>query len=113
MEEAAAHRVHRPIVGAMILITGSLTARPETYDALETLSLAHVHRSRLEPGCLSHAVHRDVENPLRLVFIEQWADQAAVDAHFAVPEAGEFVTQAMELCDGSPTLKVYEVAPGG
>jgi quinol monooxygenase YgiN len=93
----------------MILITGSLTARPDSYDELETLSLTHVHRSRLEPGCVSHAVHRDVENPLRLVFIEQWADRAAVDTHFAVPESGEFVRQAMGLCEGAPTLDIFEV----
>jgi len=43
-----------------------------------------VHRSRSEPGCISHAVHVDCENPLRLVFFEQWADRAALLAHFAV-----------------------------
>ena len=96
----------------MILITGSLTAKPDTYEELEALSLAHVRRSRLEPGCVSHAVHRDVENPLRLVFLEQWEDQAAVDAHFVVPEAGEFVTQAIGLCDGRPTLNVFHVVAG-
>jgi quinol monooxygenase YgiN len=35
-----------------------------------------------EPGCISHAVHVDCENPLRLVFIEQWTDRAALLAHF-------------------------------
>jgi hypothetical protein len=49
------------------------------------LSLEHVHRSRKEPGCISHAVHVDCENSLRLVFIEQWADRAALSIHFAVP----------------------------
>ena len=34
----------------------------------------HVRRSRTEPGCLFHAVHRDVEEPLRLVFVERWVD---------------------------------------
>ena len=55
------------------------------------LSLEHVHRSRKEPGCISHAVHVDCENPLRLVFIEQWADRAALLTHFAVPASRDFV----------------------
>ncbi|HEV8065945.1 MAG TPA: putative quinol monooxygenase [Acidimicrobiales bacterium] len=93
----------------MILITGSLTARPDTYDEVEALSLAHVRRSRLEPGCVSHAVHNDVEKPLRLVFLERWEDRAAVDVHFAVPASGDFVRQAMALCDGTPTLEIFEV----
>ncbi|MGY3445958.1 putative quinol monooxygenase [Bradyrhizobium sp. USDA 4473] len=59
----------------MIVVTGNITARPETFDEVRRLSLAHVHRSRTEPGCISHAVHVDCENPLRLVFFEQWADR--------------------------------------
>lgn len=93
----------------MIIITGSVTARPDSFDEVLALSLAHVHRSRLEPGCLAHAVHRDIENPMKLVFFEQWADQASVDAHFAVPESGEFVNGVLGLSEpGSPpSLEVF------
>ncbi|WP_245302262.1 antibiotic biosynthesis monooxygenase [Bradyrhizobium sp. LTSP885] len=52
----------------MIVVTGSVTARPDSFDEVRRLSLEHVHRSRAEPGCISHAVHIDCENPLRLVF---------------------------------------------
>ena len=69
----------------MIVVTGSVTARQDTFEEVRKLSLEHVHRSRAEPGCISHAVHVDCENPLRLVFFEQWADRAALLAHFAVP----------------------------
>ena len=69
----------------MILVTGSVTARPETFGEVREISLEHVRRSRTEAGCISHAVHVDCENPLRLVFIEQWADRAVLAAHFAVP----------------------------
>jgi quinol monooxygenase YgiN len=62
----------------MIVVTGSVTAREETFGEVRQLSLEHVHRSRSEPGCISHAVHVDCEEPLRLVFIEQWADRAAL-----------------------------------
>ncbi len=68
----------------MIVVTGSVVARQDSFDEVRRLSLEHVHRSRNEPGCISHAVHVDCENPLRLVFIEQWADRAALLAHFAV-----------------------------
>ena len=51
----------------MLIVTGSLTERPETFEELRGLALEHVRRSRAEPGCLSHAVHVDCENPLRLL----------------------------------------------
>jgi quinol monooxygenase YgiN len=75
----------------MIVVTGSVVARQDSFDEVRRLSLEHVHRSRTEPGCISHAVHVDCENPLRLVFIEQWADRAALLAHFAVPASRDFV----------------------
>ena len=75
----------------MIVVTGSVTARQDSFDEVRRLSLEHVHRSRSEPGCISHAVHVDCENPLRLVFFEQWADRAALLAHFAVPASRDFV----------------------
>ena len=51
----------------MIVVTGSVTARPDSFDEVRRLSLEHVHRSRTEPGCISHSVQVDCENPLRLV----------------------------------------------
>jgi len=92
----------------MIVVTGSVTARPETFDEVRRLSLEHVHRSRLEPGCISHAVHVDCENPLSLVFIEQWADRAALAAHFAVPASGAFVRALRALAAGPTTLELYD-----
>ena len=92
----------------MIVVTGSITARQETLQEVERLCLEHVLRSRAEPGCVSHAVHRDVENPLRLVFFEEWADRAALAAHFAVPDSRAFSKAAAGLSAGASTLRVYE-----
>jgi quinol monooxygenase YgiN len=54
----------------MIIVTGSVRARPETFDEILAASLEHVRRSRTEPGCLMHSVHQNVEDPLTLVFVE-------------------------------------------
>jgi quinol monooxygenase YgiN len=92
----------------MIVVTGSVTARKESLDEIRTLSLEHVHRSRKEPGCISHAVHVDCENPLRLVFIEQWADRAALLSHFAVPASRDFVRALQPLAAASTTIEIYD-----
>lgn len=95
----------------MILVTGSIVARPDSFDALLEHSQAHVRRSRPEPGCISHGVHRDAENPLRLVFLEQWADKAALAAHFAVPASGEFVKEIRGLAAQPPDIQIYDATP--
>ena len=92
-----------------VLVTGSIQARPERIDELLALSLEHVQRSRTEPGCLSHAVHRDAEDPLRLVFVEEWVDRDALRAHFAVPASRAFVKAAAACAWGAPTMSLYEV----
>jgi quinol monooxygenase YgiN len=92
----------------MIVVTGSVTAREDSFAEVRRLSLEHVHRSRKEQGCLAHAVHVDCENPLRLVFIEQWADRAALAAHFAVPASRDFVRALRSLAAPIPALEIYD-----
>jgi quinol monooxygenase YgiN len=92
----------------MILVTGSILARSDSFDEVRRLSLAHVARSRLEPGCVSHAVHVDCENPLRLFFFEQWADEAALRAHFAVPASRQFVKALRALIDETSGTQVFQ-----
>ena len=91
----------------MLIVTGSIHARADTIDQAEALSLSHVHRSRREPGCLAHSVHRDVEDPLHLVFVEQWADADALRAHFAMPASHEFVRQVSALAGRRPEMTVF------
>ena len=75
----------------MILVTGSVVARQDSLEEVRRLSLEHVKRSRSEPGCISHDVHVDCQNPMRLFFFEQWADEAALRTHFAVEGSKAFV----------------------
>ena len=97
----------------MILITGSIRARPDTLEAIRAASLAHVARSRTEDGCEHHAVHVDAEDPLRLVFVERWRDKAAVLKHFAVPGSRAFVEAVGKLAAAPPTIEIYEATEIG
>ena len=92
----------------VVIVTGSIEARPDTIDRILELGLAHVQRSRQEPGCLLHSIHRDVENELRVVFIERWEDTGALEAHFHVPESGEFVREAAALARRPPEMSIFE-----
>jgi quinol monooxygenase YgiN len=93
---------------SMIVVTGSVTAREDSFDEIRRLSLEHVHRSRGEPGCISHAVQIDCENPLRLVFFEQWSDRAALQAHFAVPASRQFVRALQPLAAEATSIEIYD-----
>lgn len=92
-----------------IVVVGTATGSDETIDELLAAGLAHVRRSRLEPGCLSHDVHRHVEHPNRLVFVERWVDRAALDAHFVQPGSADLLEAVGRLTVEPPTLDIYVV----
>jgi quinol monooxygenase YgiN len=91
----------------MIIVTGSVKARPESLDEARRLSLEHVHRSRLEPGCLLHSVHHDLEDANRLVFLEHWADRDALKTHFRVPASIAFATALGDLAAEPPVIEIF------
>jgi quinol monooxygenase YgiN len=92
----------------MILVLGHVVARPEHFDEVLKLSQQHVERSRAEPGCIAHAVHRDTENPLRLVFVEKWSDMAALQVHFRMPASREFGKALAMLASEPPELELFD-----
>lgn len=92
----------------MIIVTGSVTARPGSFEALLEASLAHVHRSRTEDGCISHAVRIDSEDPMKLVFFEEWRDLAALKAHFTTPGIPVLLAAFKEHAAASEAITTYE-----
>jgi quinol monooxygenase YgiN len=99
----------------MIIVTGSATAREGAEAQMEKVSIEHVLRSRTEPGCISHAVSRDVEDPRRFVFVERWADMTALQVHFRLDASRQFAKDLTLLADGKPDMALYqaEVVPLG
>lgn len=94
----------------MIIVLGNVTVHEEKLSQALALSHEHVARSRAEPGCIAHAVYQDTQNPLRLVFIEQWQDQPAIEAHFKVPESRAFAKALTALAAERPDMALFEAA---
>lgn len=95
----------------MILVVGHVRVAEGHLDQALTLSRAHVHRSRTEPGCMSHAVHQDVDDALHLVFVEQWADAQALRTHFGRADARGFVAALTPLAAAPPSIQIYQADP--
>jgi quinol monooxygenase YgiN len=95
----------------MIIVLGSVVTREGCTDEALSLSHEHVARSRAEPGCVAHSVYLDAENPLRLVFVEQWASQADLWTHFKVPASQTFAKALGALAQSAPSLAIYEAEP--
>jgi quinol monooxygenase YgiN len=92
----------------VIIVNGLVRLQSERLAEAIAISLEHVHRSRAEPGCVSHAVYQDVEDPLTLHFFERWEDRDALVVHFAVPESVAFAKALAGLATERPEVRIYE-----
>ena len=92
----------------MIIITGGAAIKPKHLAEAAALGVEHSTRSRAEPGCIAHNCHVDAEDANRIVFVELWADMAAVQVHFAVPESAAFVRQLGAMAVARPEMRLYE-----
>lgn len=95
----------------MILVLGSVLVADGQLERATALSQEHVRRSRTEPGCVSHDLHHDATNPLRLVFVERWVNHAALMRHFAVPESGVFVRDLTNMSSEAPRIEIFDATP--
>ena len=75
----------------------SVSAGRETLRPLARRT--RLHRAQL---------HIDAEDANRIVFVELWADLAAVQVHFAMPESGAFVRQLGVMAVGRPEIRLFE-----
>ena len=96
-----------------IVVVGTFTARPgreaEAQAAFEAL-LAPTHA---EPGCILYALHRGVDDPARLTFIERWASREELQAHLGSEHIAAALARADELFVDGGDITVYEPLPGG
>lgn len=93
----------------MLIVTGVIRSAPEQAEHLLAAALAHVHRSRSEPGCIEHRVHRDCEDPARLFFFERWASREALQAHFDQEGSKAFMREMRALASERDGPHVWEV----
>jgi quinol monooxygenase YgiN len=80
----------------MILITARMTVAPGREADFVDAARAVIEQTASEPGCLAYDCSRDVLEPSRFVFVEQWQDGAAIRAHGASEHFAAFLT----LMDG-------------
>lgn len=93
-----------------VVIVASFTAKPESADAVRAAcekAIADVHD---EPGCDLYSLHQTGDT---FVFIEQWADADALNAHMAAPAFGALSAAIGDHLAGPPDLKMLTPVPAG
>ena len=97
----------------MLIVIGDATAAPGRRDELVAAAQAVAAATRGDRGCLAYSFAADVENPDRILGIEVWADQAALDEHMGHEHTQAFLRVAPGLVAGEPAMSFHEVPDPG
>nr|WP_239522915.1 putative quinol monooxygenase [Geodermatophilus normandii] len=96
-----------------MVIVSSATAAPGRRDELVAAARAVAAATRSDHGCLAYAFSADLDDPDRILGLEIWADQIALDAHMAHPHTEAFLAAVPDLVAGPPDMTVHEVIVPG
>lgn len=93
-------------------VVASFIAKPGLEQKLEQLFRSVVDTTLREEGCISYQINRDIENPRRFVFTEEWQSQADLDRHLAAPHLQALSEQVPQCIESSDVLKLAKLAGG-
>ena len=93
-----------------VVVVAFVTAKPESVDAVRAACETAIAATHNEPGCQLYSLHQSGET---FVFVEQWADQDALNAHMAAPAFATFAAAIGDHLAGAPDIRILEPVPAG
>ena len=96
----------------MVSIIARITARAGGERQLRAVVQDLIGSRRPEAGCVSYDLFQNEHDPLEVVTVEQWSDQAAADAHLATPHVATAITLASELLAQAPLIHRFTPVVG-
>lgn len=94
----------------MIVVSGVMKMDPANHDAFAEIGAKLAAASLAEEGCHAYGWWADAQNPGTFRVFEEWADQAAIDTHFATPHMAEFMGAMGSVGITEAEIHKYEVA---
>lgn len=100
-------------VSSPVIVVATIQVKPGTEDEALAALTAGVEGAHTEDGCVSYALHRDLDEPARFVVVEVWTSQDALDAHSHEPHVRELLAAVGPLAAAAPTILRTEPVPAG
>lgn len=98
------------IAGYKMMIVARLSIKPDKITNFTDTAKEMIEKSNKESGCTSYQLYQDPYTNSKFVFVEEYKNQAAVDAHFATDYFAAFGPKIADFLAGAPDIKVFSVA---
>jgi len=98
-----------PAVDQPMKIIAKLSVKPDRAKDFIEAAKDIIAKSNTEAGCLYYQLFQDPFDNSKFVFVEEYKNQAAVDAHFAADYFNAFGPKIGDMIIGAPEIKVITV----
>ena len=99
-----------PVEENGMMIVAKLKVKPEKVKAFTEAAKEIIEKSNKEEGCKSYQLYQDPYDNTRFVFVEEYKNRAAVDAHFASDYFKAFGPKIGDLVAEPAKIKIITVA---
>lgn len=99
-----------PVMDYKMMIIAKVSVKPEKVKDFTGVAKEMIEKSNKENGCSFYQLYQDPYDNSRFVFVEEYKNQSAVDAHFATDYFKAFGLKIGDLIIGPPEIKVVTVA---
>ncbi len=93
----------------MLTVIATIRAKPGTELRAKEILTSLVKPTRQEAGCINYDLHVRADQPGTFVFYENWASEAALDAHLKTPHVQKALSTMGPFLAGEPDIGRFEM----
>jgi quinol monooxygenase YgiN len=93
------------------IITARVYLKPEKVADFIAAARFIIDSSQAEAGCESYMLYQNPYDKTKMIFVEVWKDQVAIDNHFSMSYFKAFGPKTKDWLSQPTELKIYDVTP--
>jgi quinol monooxygenase YgiN len=93
-----------------MMIVANVSVKPEKVKDFIEAAKGIIEKSNKEAGCKSYQLYQDPYNSTKFVFVEEYKNQAAIDAHFASDYFKAFGPKIADMVQEPAKIKIISVS---
>lgn len=90
-----------------IRVIALFKAKSGKTEALKTFLSRFIEPTLKEKGCMIYELHQNALDKSDFAFIEEWENEATLDAHLKSAHIQEALPKLPELIEGNPDIRRY------
>ena len=92
-----------------VRVVARVVAKSDKVEELRALLRSLLEPTRKERGCVMYELLHNRTDPMDFTFVEEWASDAAVDAHLQAAHVQQALLKLPDLAATAPDIRRYAV----